>query len=324
MTEAIRGEGATLHDAAGERFVDELAPRDEVSRAIQARLRRVRRAIGRPGHARGRPRALPQRRRARCARRARPDARADPRRARRPLHDGRHRRRPARALDAARASTPSASPPAPACTAPTGSPPTRSASASCSRAAPSPRALVEPPRPAPRRRARPTSRALAALPAPPVAARHARGAVARRRHRAHRRGPLAACSTDPHPLARLIARCALARTESRGAHLRLDHPRARPRARPAPRRRSSARGRARLADLALTPARRSATSRERRGAPPALVTHVFIKKSPLRLYLDPFEIGDVFCAVEGFRSDRSLVRNGGRAPNHEIDREGQE
>ncbi len=39
ITEAIRGEGATLHDAAGERFVDELAPRDEVSRAIQTRLR---------------------------------------------------------------------------------------------------------------------------------------------------------------------------------------------------------------------------------------------------------------------------------------------
>jgi L-aspartate oxidase len=38
ITEAIRGEGATLHDASGERFVDELAPRDEVSRAIQARL----------------------------------------------------------------------------------------------------------------------------------------------------------------------------------------------------------------------------------------------------------------------------------------------
>jgi L-aspartate oxidase len=38
VTEAIRGEGATLHDASGERFVDELAPRDEVSRAIEARL----------------------------------------------------------------------------------------------------------------------------------------------------------------------------------------------------------------------------------------------------------------------------------------------
>ncbi len=40
ITEAIRGEGATLHDReTGDRFVDELAPRDEVSRAIQARLR---------------------------------------------------------------------------------------------------------------------------------------------------------------------------------------------------------------------------------------------------------------------------------------------
>ena len=38
VTEAIRGEGATLHDARGERFVDELAPRDEVSRAIHTQL----------------------------------------------------------------------------------------------------------------------------------------------------------------------------------------------------------------------------------------------------------------------------------------------
>ncbi|MCL2768584.1 MAG: FAD-dependent oxidoreductase [Solirubrobacterales bacterium] len=41
VTEAIRGEGATLHDACGERFVDELAPRDEVSRAIQLRMRQT-------------------------------------------------------------------------------------------------------------------------------------------------------------------------------------------------------------------------------------------------------------------------------------------
>jgi len=44
VTEAIRGEGATLHGPAppggalGERFVDELAPRDEVARAIAALL----------------------------------------------------------------------------------------------------------------------------------------------------------------------------------------------------------------------------------------------------------------------------------------------
>jgi L-aspartate oxidase len=34
VTEAIRGEGATLLDGKGERFVEELAPRDEVARAI--------------------------------------------------------------------------------------------------------------------------------------------------------------------------------------------------------------------------------------------------------------------------------------------------
>ncbi|MCU0313403.1 MAG: FAD-dependent oxidoreductase [Solirubrobacteraceae bacterium] len=34
VTEAIRGEGATLLDEHGERFVEELAPRDEVARAI--------------------------------------------------------------------------------------------------------------------------------------------------------------------------------------------------------------------------------------------------------------------------------------------------
>jgi L-aspartate oxidase len=44
VTEAIRGEGARLLDADGERFVDELAPRDEVARAIWERMQ----ASGRP------------------------------------------------------------------------------------------------------------------------------------------------------------------------------------------------------------------------------------------------------------------------------------
>jgi L-aspartate oxidase len=39
ITEAIRGEGARLLDATGERFTDELAPRDAVSAAILAKLR---------------------------------------------------------------------------------------------------------------------------------------------------------------------------------------------------------------------------------------------------------------------------------------------
>ena len=38
VTEAIRGEGAKLLDPAGRRFVDELAPRDEVARAVAHQL----------------------------------------------------------------------------------------------------------------------------------------------------------------------------------------------------------------------------------------------------------------------------------------------
>src|SRR6185436_5863684 len=40
ITEAIRGEGAHLLDAGGERFTDELAPRDAVTAAILERMRR--------------------------------------------------------------------------------------------------------------------------------------------------------------------------------------------------------------------------------------------------------------------------------------------
>ena len=39
VTEAVRGEGAVLLDAAGDRFVDELAPRDEVTLAVLERMR---------------------------------------------------------------------------------------------------------------------------------------------------------------------------------------------------------------------------------------------------------------------------------------------
>jgi L-aspartate oxidase len=38
VTEAVRGEGALLLDADGRRFVDELAPRDEVARAVQRQM----------------------------------------------------------------------------------------------------------------------------------------------------------------------------------------------------------------------------------------------------------------------------------------------
>ncbi len=38
VTEAVRGEGALLLDASGERFTDELAPRDEVARAVKREM----------------------------------------------------------------------------------------------------------------------------------------------------------------------------------------------------------------------------------------------------------------------------------------------
>jgi L-aspartate oxidase len=47
VTEAVRGEGARLLDPDGERFVDELAPRDEVARAVQRTIDRTgARAVG--------------------------------------------------------------------------------------------------------------------------------------------------------------------------------------------------------------------------------------------------------------------------------------
>ena len=126
VTEAIRGEGATLLDAGGERFVEELAPRDEVARAIWRQMRRrgaadvdldmravdpalfpnvvgaLREAGLDPGHRAG---ARSPRRRTTAWAASSPTSTARTTRA--------------------RASTRSARAPAPACTAPTGWPPTR-------------------------------------------------------------------------------------------------------------------------------------------------------------------------------------------------------
>ena len=91
------------------------------------------------------------------------------------------------------------------------------ASASCSAAAPRSRRSTSrrPDRRRPRRRA--------AEPAP-APSRETREAMWRaRRPRAQRRGPRPLLD-DPHPLARLVAACALAREESRGAHARADFP----------------------------------------------------------------------------------------------------
>ena len=229
VTEAIRGEGATLLDADGERFVDELAPRDEVARAIEAEDARDRRASVDLDMRDDRPGAVPERRRARCARPA---------------------------------STPSASscPVAPAAHYMMGGIATDLDGRS-TRARPLRGRRVRLHRPARRqpaglelaqrvlrvRRAAPRCAALAE-PAPAAARRRAAGRRPRARPTRPRRETRAALwrhaglerdaeglrtlLDDPHPLARLIARCALLREESRGAHQRARLPAARPGARP--------------------------------------------------------------------------------------------
>ena len=66
--------------------------------------------------------------------------------------------------------------------------------------------------------------ALRALPAPPAGDAATRGALWRDAGIVRSREGLSRLLEDPHPLARLIARSALARTESRGAHQRIDYP----------------------------------------------------------------------------------------------------
>ena len=100
---AARARACTTRE--GERFVDELAPRDEVALAIQTELDADGRAGRLARHAARGGGALPEHRRGARGRGPRPGARPDPGRARGALHDGRRGHGPRRALDAARACT---------------------------------------------------------------------------------------------------------------------------------------------------------------------------------------------------------------------------
>jgi L-aspartate oxidase len=220
ITEAIRGEGATLHDAGGERFVDELAPRDEVSRAIQQRLditgaRSVdldMRAID-PAHF---PNVVAALR----------DAGLDPTRELIPVAPAAHymmggivtdldARTSVAGLYAVGESS---------CTGLHGA--NRLASNSLSECFVFARRAVahslsdDVPRPPAAGVAE--IAALRELPVPAVADRAAREALWEDAGIVRSPERLGRLLDAPHPLARLIARCALARTESRGAHLRAD------------------------------------------------------------------------------------------------------
>ena len=222
ITEAIRGEGATLRDAAGERFVDELAPRDEVSRAIALRLLESgERSVGLdmraidPAHFPNVVAALRE-------------AGLDPMRELVPVAPAAHYMMGGIVADlSARSTLPGLyAVGESSCTGLHGA--NRLASNSLSECFVFSRravlhALSESHSPAP-----PASpgelEALQTLPSPSPGTPVTRDALWRDAGIVRCAEGLRRLLDDSHPLARLLARSALARTESRGAHQRSDHP----------------------------------------------------------------------------------------------------
>jgi L-aspartate oxidase len=224
ITEAIRGEGATLHDPiSGERFVDELAPRDEVARAIQQRLQESgERSVGLdmraidPAHFPNVVAALRE-------------AGLDPTRELVPVAPAAHYMMGGIVADlSARSTVPGLyAVGESSCTGLHGA--NRLASNSLSECfvfarravlhALSEEAL------SPTAPASPTElEALQELPSPAPAVAETRAALWRDAGIVRCAEGLRRLLDDPNPLARLLARSALARSESRGAHQRSDHP----------------------------------------------------------------------------------------------------
>jgi L-aspartate oxidase len=221
ITEAIRGEGATLHDAQGERFVDELAPRDEVARAIWTRMRETdAESVGLDMRAID-PALFPN------VVGALREAGVDPTRELVPVAPAAHYTMGGIVTDLHARSTIAGlyAVGETSCTGLHGA--NRLASNSLSecfvfgrRAAHS--ALEEPPAAAGRASAEELG-ALAELPAPPPVGAATREALWQDAGIERSAEGLARLAGDPHPLARTIAACALERRESRGAHMRVEH-----------------------------------------------------------------------------------------------------
>jgi L-aspartate oxidase len=222
ITEAIRGEGATLHDAAGERFVGELAPRDEVSRAVQALLEETgERSVGldmRGIDPANFPNVVASLR----------EAGLDPTRELVPVAPAAHYMMGGIVTDVhARSTLPGLyAVGESSCTGLHGA--NRLASNSLSECFVfAGRAVADALARAPAAQAPAGAGeldALRALPPPPIAGHSTRAALSRDAGIVRSEPGLTRLLEDPHPLARLIARCALARNESRGAHQRVDYP----------------------------------------------------------------------------------------------------
>jgi L-aspartate oxidase len=215
VTEAIRGEGARLLDANGERFVDELLPRDEVARAVQQQMaltgapsvdldmRAVDPALF--------PNVVSALRRAGI----------DPERELVPVAPAAHYMMGGIATDLTGRSTLAGLYAVGECSCTGLHGANRLASNSLTECfvfgARAARAAAAEPSP-PEHEDRPPQ------PAPPALTQQSREALWQYAGLERDGEGLSKLTEDPHPLVRLIARSALARQESRGAHLRRDFP----------------------------------------------------------------------------------------------------
>ncbi len=222
VTEAVRGEGARLLDPAGQRFVDELAPRDEVARAVQRQMALTGAASVGLDMRHVDPALFPN------VVTALRRAGIDPERELVPVAPAAHYMMGGIATDLhGRATLPGLYAVGEcSCTGLHGA--NRLASNSLTECfvfgARAARAALEEPEPS----TEATQRDARSPQPRPVLSPQSREALWRHAGLERDGEGLTALTEDPHPLVRLIAHSALARTESRGAHQRRDFPAADP------------------------------------------------------------------------------------------------